>query len=204
MASTSTNMKSTAEQEMRNALNTVTYAQQKDALMYGNERGLHLLANVDETKTEVERQGQLLKSAMKQISDLQNEMGAMKNQNSNLEKRVDELASESKAHHGDAITDALLYEQGYRTDSYTIKKIYGLAYGDIVSQSRRSDIQTISILNQRATMYVGNGVPAKVDEAFREYVEQLDNPQDRQDEELSDKINQLHAKFWLECNSCKE
>ncbi|KAK2752425.1 hypothetical protein FQN55_007465 [Onygenales sp. PD_40] len=72
------------------------------------------------------------------------------------------------AHHGDAVTDAFLYERGMRTDARTLKNIYGLGYADIIVRSRHGDRGTISIINRRATMFVRDGVPEKVEQAFEE------------------------------------
>ncbi|KAK2801390.1 hypothetical protein FQN50_007776 [Emmonsiellopsis sp. PD_5] len=176
--------KMTGQKEIHNALASATYGQRK----------LHLLTELDATESDVKR-------VLKRISDLENKMGNMENQCSNLSQTVTELASESEgyrnirsrfletykrdkqegtpdhrainsmgnvaAHHGDGVTDALLYERGVRTDALTLKKIYGLGYAEILSRSRRGDTQTISVINRRGTMFAREGVPKKVEETFQ-------------------------------------
>ncbi|KAK2797520.1 hypothetical protein FQN51_008418 [Onygenales sp. PD_10] len=220
------------EEAIHNTLESATYRQREDNMVYGRERGPHLLAELATTKARIEA----VEAAARLLDD---ELGNLNDQISDLTKMVNELCAQSEgyrncrnlllevykrdkegknpdycpismgsnvaAHRGDAVTDSLLYEQGMRTDAYIIKKIYGLAYGDIISRSRRGDTRTISILNKRATMYVKDGVPAKVDEAFRDYVDQLDNPQDLQEKDLSDKMNQLlKCDRNRPCENCKK
>ncbi|KAK2797537.1 hypothetical protein FQN51_008436 [Onygenales sp. PD_10] len=196
-------------------MEAAVYRQREANLAYGNETGLQLLTELDTNKSDIERLKEQVEAVTKEGKDTKNEVGNLKDEISDLRETLSELSIQSEgyrqirnrfleifkrdeaadnrvinsgnaaAHHGEAVTDAFLYERGMRTDARTLKNIYGLGYADIIVCSRHGDRDTISVINRRATMFVRDGVPEKVEQAHEEYFEELDNPQELEDKQAS-------------------
>ncbi|KAI9769986.1 MAG: hypothetical protein M1840_003697 [Geoglossum simile] len=72
------------------------------------------------------------------------------------------IGGNKAAHHGDAVTDAGLYQSGRRLDESLLRAIYGVSSIWILLLSRAGDDGSISVLNARATLKANRDGPKKL------------------------------------------
>ena len=122
--------------------------------MYGNSLGHQVLAEREEFRADLQATKTKIANLETAIATLETEVGILKSQNKELilacdgymlirERFLDIFrrdilkspnakwttaigAGNAAAHHGDAVTDASLYEKGRRKDRSLFSKIYGL------------------------------------------------------------------------------
>ncbi|KAI9763496.1 MAG: hypothetical protein M1839_006444 [Geoglossum umbratile] len=214
----------------RNAFDTVlqsaTFSQVGDSLVYGNSLGHTILAEREEYRSrfdaidaEVSSLWKTIETHSSEIVDLQARIrdletaceGYLKIRQRFLDtyrrdvlkdpnvRWTDEIGLGNKAaQNGDAVTDARLYETGARNDQSLLVKIYGLDASQILDLSRTRDHRSISILNARATLkaHKEKPTPEKIEDAWNEYVAQLEFYWGKTPEDPQSALGQAYYRFW--------
>lgn len=108
------------------------------------------------------------------------------------------------AHHGDALSDAMIYEQDHRTDERVYQQLYGLDHTKVLEinlNGNRYDI--LSVLNAHATRLAQKKpLTVKAEMAFDNFIARvkefwLCNPT----EDSNSPLGRAYYEFWMHHNS---
>ncbi|KAI9774361.1 MAG: hypothetical protein M1840_004255 [Geoglossum simile] len=108
-------------------------------------------------------------------------------------------AGNMAAHDGDAITDAILFASGDRSDTFIFPLIYGISAEQVLELGIAGDQDSISILNARASIISTKGKQTHkdIESAFMDFLGALaeswgERPQQNPSSALAEAYNQ----FW--------